>query len=53
MMMPDLNTLPIITIEGKQLKINGASFHMKGLNWNPVPRGGSHPQDLDYSGFVE
>ncbi len=45
--------LPRIEIQGRRILINGETFHMKGVNWNPVPRGAVHPQGLDFAGLVE
>ena len=42
-----------ISVAGRQLLIDGRPLHLKGVNWNPVGRGGLHPQDLDFEGFVE
>ena len=42
-----------IQVVGKQLLVDGKPFHMKGVAWNPVPKGGSHPRDLDFAGLVE
>ncbi len=39
--------------DGRALTLNGEIFHIKGVNWNPVAKGGSHPADLDFAGFVE
>lgn len=58
---PDMDTaddagaaqLPDIEVMGRQLLVNGAPIHLKGVSWNPVPRGGMHPGSLDYSGFVD
>jgi hypothetical protein len=35
-----------------QLFVNGVPFHMKGVCWNPVPKGGKHPADLAWHRFA-
>eukprot|EP00927_Polykrikos_kofoidii_P065361 TRINITY_DN61119_c0_g1_i1.p1 TRINITY_DN61119_c0_g1~~TRINITY_DN61119_c0_g1_i1.p1 ORF type:complete len:951 (+),score=133.83 TRINITY_DN61119_c0_g1_i1:74-2926(+) len=42
-----------ISFDNHRILVAGNPFHIKGVNWNPVRRGGSFPADLDYSGFVE
>ncbi|CAE7648347.1 lacZ [Symbiodinium necroappetens] len=42
-----------IQVVGKQLLVDGKPLHLKGVAWNPVPKGGRHPQDLDFARFVE
>ena len=44
---------PRITVDGRRIRIDGQTFHVKGVNWSPVPRGANYPQGLDFSGFVE
>ncbi len=33
--------------------VDGQPFYMKGVCWNPVGPGGSHPENLDFSGYVQ
>jgi len=39
-------------VRGRQLIVEGAPFHMKGVNWNPVGHGDEHPGGVSFSGFV-
>ena len=32
--------------------MNDEPFHVRGVNWNPVPKGKSHPEGLDYAGLA-
>jgi len=41
-----------VTVRGRQLLVNGTPIHIKGVNWNPVPQGGVHPQNIDFAGYV-
>lgn len=41
-----------VTVDGPQILVNGEPLHLRGVNWNPVPVGGSHPQDLAYAEFA-
>lgn len=42
-----------ITISGRRLLVDGKPFHIRGVNWNPVPKGRTHPEGLDYAGFAD
>ena len=42
-----------IQVVGSQLVVDGKPLHLKGICWNPVGKGGSHPRDLDFARFVE
>jgi hypothetical protein len=41
-----------VTIEDGRLWVDGEEFLIRGVDWNPVPKGGVHPADLDFEGFV-
>jgi hypothetical protein len=41
-----------ISIDGPQILVGGEPVHLRGVNWNPVPKGGTHPQDLAYADFA-
>jgi hypothetical protein len=41
-----------VTVDGPQILVNGELLHLRGVNWNPVPVGGSHPADLSYAEFA-
>lgn len=38
---------------GKQILVDGTPLHLKGIAWNPVPKGGAHPADLNFAAAVE
>jgi len=42
-----------IELDGRQLLVGGLPLFLRGVCWNPVPRGAQHPEGLDFSGFVE
>lgn len=39
-------------MQGQRLLVDGEPLHLKGINWNPIGRGGTHPWGLDFAGFV-
>jgi hypothetical protein len=41
-----------VTIEAGRLWVDGEEFLIRGVDWNPVPKGGVHPADLDFAGSV-
>lgn len=51
-LLAETGALPVY-IQDRKLMVNGAPFHMKGVNWNPVPVGGYHPEGLDFHGNVQ
>jgi hypothetical protein len=42
-----------VRIEGRVLLVDGVPYHVRGVCWNPVPKGATHPAGLDYAGFAE
>ena len=42
-----------VEVRGTQLYVDGEPFYIKGVCWNPVSKGGSHPEDLSFEDFVE
>lgn len=44
---------PGIVIVDRGLSVGGEPLVIRGVCWNPVPPGGSHPAGLDFAGFAE
>jgi hypothetical protein len=42
-----------VTIDGPRVLLGGRAFHIRGVCWNPVPKGKTHPAGLDFAGFAE
>jgi hypothetical protein len=42
-----------IEIVGRQLLLDGEPLVLRGMCWNPVPAGATHPEGLDFAGFAE
>jgi hypothetical protein len=42
-----------VRLEDGTLHVGGEPFFIRGVCWNPVGRGGTHPADLDFAGFAE
>jgi hypothetical protein len=45
-------TTPGVRVDGRRLIVDCTPFHVRGVNWNPVPRGATHPAGLDYDGLA-
>mmetsp|Transcript_111347 Transcript_111347/g.311156 ORF Transcript_111347/g.311156 Transcript_111347/m.311156 type:complete len:643 (-) Transcript_111347:41-1969(-) len=45
-------TLPKVEVNLRNILVDGQLMYFKGINWNPVRRGG-RLKDLDFRGFVE
>jgi hypothetical protein len=41
-----------IRVEGRELVVDCVPYQVRGVCWNPVPRGATHPQGLDYDGLA-
>jgi hypothetical protein len=39
-----------IRVEGRRLLFGGCPLYLRGVCWNPVPKGQGHPGGLDYAG---
>jgi hypothetical protein len=41
-----------IRIQGRQVIVDGQPFRLRGVCWNPVPKGKTHPAGLDFAGLA-
>lgn len=41
-----------VRISGRRMFVDGASFHVKGIGYNPVPKGGTHPANLSFAMYA-
>ncbi len=41
-----------VTVSGRRILIGGVPLHIKGVCWNPVPKGAEHPSGIDFSGLA-
>ncbi len=42
-----------VTIDGRKLMAGGVAFQIRGVCWNPVPKGATHPNGLDFTGSAK
>ncbi len=48
-----INGIPSVNnTTGRKISLNGEPFYIKGVCWNPIGVGGSHPGGINYSGYV-
>lgn len=53
-LLPFLEALPATVNPGdRRIYVDGSPLHMKGVNWNPVPRGMYYPRGLRFLDFVQ
>jgi hypothetical protein len=45
--------MPEVTVDGPGIFVDGRPFHIRGVCWNPVPKGETHPDGIDFPGLVE
>jgi hypothetical protein len=45
--------MPEVTVDGPGIFVDGRPFHIRGVCWNPVPKGATHPDGIDFPGLVE
>lgn len=44
--------MPEVTVDGPGIFVDGRPFHIRGVCWNPVPKGATHPDGIDFPGLV-
>lgn len=45
--------MPVVTVDGRGIFVDGRAFHIRGVCWNPVPKGATHPDGIDFAGSVD
>ena len=40
-------------MDGPRVLVGGRALHIRGVGWNPVPKGKTHPAGLDFAGFAD
>ena len=47
------NSGVVVSISNRVILVNGEPFLIKGVCWNPVPKGSTSPDGLDYAGYAD
>jgi Ricin-type beta-trefoil lectin domain-like/Glycosyl hydrolases family 2, TIM barrel domain len=42
-----------ITVVGRQVRVSDTPIEIRGVAWNPVRKGATHPAGLDFAGFAD
>lgn len=45
--------MPVVSVDGPGIFVDGRPLHIRGVCWNPVPKGATHPDGVDFAGMVD